>query len=100
MENMNDMPETEQEYPEIPSFVMALLDSAKWVLPKPISKTSHQTYYYTYDDEVVGYITQNEATNTFYTKTEVLNMIASAKQELIDKYIVPLQERLELLENA
>lgn len=64
------------------------------------NETESDTYYYTYDDEIVGYITQNEATSTFYTKTEVLSMIASAKQELIDEYIVPLQKRLELLENA
>lgn len=64
MENMNDMPETEQEYPEIPSFVMALLDSAKWVLPKPISKTSHQTYYYAYDF--------HNRTSVIYNKDKVI----------------------------
>jgi hypothetical protein len=27
------------------------------------------TYYYLYDDDIVGYITHNTALDTFYTKT-------------------------------
>lgn len=82
----------------VPKIVM--ISGAEYEALVENNETESDTYYYTYDDEIVGYITQNEATSTFYTKTEVLNMIASAKQELIDKYIVPLQKRLELLENA
>lgn len=59
-----------------------------------------ETYYYVCDDETLGYITNVAATEQFFTKTQVYNLIAQAKQELIDDYIVPLQERLALLESV
>lgn len=59
-----------------------------------------ETYYYVCDDETLGYITNVAATEQFFTKTQVYNLIAQAKQELIDNYIVPLQERLALLESV
>lgn len=68
-----------------------------------ILKKDPDTYYYIIDDTILGYITYNEAIGTFYTKSEVNNMIAKAKsdtiQTLLDTYIIPLQERLAALES-
>lgn len=62
------------------------------------------TYYYLYDDDIVGYITHNTALDTFYTKTQINNMIATAKLEVIEQifneYITPLQNRIAELENS
>lgn len=62
------------------------------------------TYYYLYDDSIVGYITHDTAISTFYTKTQINNMIATAKleviQQMIDEYITPLQNRITELENS
>ena len=68
-----------------------------------ILKKDPDTYYYITDDTILGYITYNEAIGTFYTKSEVNNMITKAKtdtiQTLLDTYIIPLQERLAALES-
>lgn len=60
------------------------------------------TYYFIADDTIIGYITKNEAMSIFYTKSEVNDMIAKAKedviQKMIDDYITPLQEKLAALE--
>lgn len=69
-----------------------------------ITKKDPETYYYIIDDSILGYITQNEAIETFYTKGEVNNMIAKVKedviQKILDDYITPLQERLAALESS
>ena len=69
-----------------------------------ITKKDPETYYYIIDDSILGYITQNEAIGTFYTKGEVNNMIAKAKedviQKMLDDYITPLQEKLAALESS
>lgn len=68
-----------------------------------ILKKDPDTYYYITDDTILGYITYNEAIGTFYTKSEVNDMITKAKtdaiQTLLDTYIIPLQERLAALES-
>ena len=58
------------------------------------------TYYYLFDDGIIGYITENAALEKFYTRTQVDSKIAKAKQELIDEYIVPLQNELAALKNS
>lgn len=61
-----------------------------------------ETYYYIIDDKILGYITYNEATATFYTKGEVNDMISKAKtdtiQTVLTDYIIPLQEKIAALE--
>lgn len=68
------------------------------------NKTDSETYYYTYDDDIVGYITHNTALDTFYTKTQINNMIATAKLEVMEQifndYIKPLQDKIAELENS
>ena len=63
-----------------------------------------ETYYYICDDEILGYITYNEAIGTFYTRGEVNDIVSKAKQDtikkMIDEYITPLQERLAKLESS
>ena len=63
-------------------------------------KYDSDTYYYLFDDGIIGYITENAALERFYTKTQVNDEIAKAKQELIDNYIVPLQEALAALKDS
>ena len=55
------------------------------------------TYYYVCDDETVGYLTNVSASDQFFTKVQVNTLIAQAKQDLIDNYIVPLQQEIAAL---
>lgn len=55
------------------------------------------TYYYVCDDETVGYLTNMSASDQFFTKVQVNTLIAQAKQDLIDNYIVPLQLEIAAL---
>lgn len=61
-------------------------------------------YYFITDDDIVGYITYDEAVGAFYTKGEINNMIAKAQadveQKMLDDYIKPLQERIAALESS
>ena len=60
-------------------------------------KKDEKTYYYICDDETIGYITNKDAENTYFSKSQVNDLIALAKQELIDNYIIPLQEEIAAL---
>lgn len=64
------------------------------------NQTDSETYYYTYDDDIVGYITHDAAISTFYTKGQINDMIVEAKRDLIDNYIVPLQNELAALKGS
>ena len=61
-------------------------------------------YYFITDDDIVGYITYDEAVGAFYTKGEINNIIAKAQadveQKMLDDYIKPLQERIAALESS
>lgn len=54
------------------------------------------TYYYVCDDETIGYLTNVTAGEQFYTKLQVNNLIA----QLIDEYIVPLQQEIAALKGV
>ena len=62
-----------------------------------ILKKDKDTYYYICDDETIGYITNKYAESTYFSKSQVNDLIAIAKQDLIDNYIIPLQEEIVAL---
>lgn len=64
------------------------------------STVDSETYYYTYDDNIVGYVTYNTALETFFTKAEVNNLINTLKKDLIDNYIIPLQNEISALKSS
>lgn len=82
----------------VPKIVM--ISGAEYEKLVENNETKSDTYYYTYDDEIVGYITHDAAISTFYTKGQVNDMIIEAKRDLIDNYIVPLQNELAALKGS
>lgn len=83
---------------DVPKIVM--ISGLEYENLKENLQLDSDTYYYTYDDEITGYITYSNALDTFYTKTQVNEQVSKKLTEFIDKYIVPLQERITILENT
>lgn len=83
---------------DVPKIVM--ISGLEYKNLKENLQLDSDTYYYTYDDEITGYITYSNALDTFYTKAQVNEQVSKKLTEFIDKYIVPLQERITILENT
>lgn len=59
-----------------------------------------ETYYYIQDDETIGYLTNQSASDLYYSKTQVNSLIAQEIQKLIDEQITPLRLELEALKKS
>ena len=58
------------------------------------------TYYYLFDDGIIGYITENAALERFYTKNQVDEKVSEALKYIVNTYIIPLQEEIKILKES